>query len=203
LLYFGGISEPARNLCAKHCDVFLMWPEREEDLYTTMQDLSRRAAEYGRKIDFGLRIHLIVRKTEQEARDAATRLMSRFDPAKGAEIRARSQDNKSAGVARQDALRVASKDDYIEPHIWSGIGRGRSGCGSAIVGTPEQVLNKLQRYIAMGIRAFVFSGYPHKDEAEIFARDVLPHLKTVKLSVAQGRVPVTTPETPLTTAPRR
>jgi len=203
LLYFGGISEPARNLCAKHCDVFLMWPEREEDLYTTMQDLSRRAAEYGRKIDFGLRIHLIVRKTEQEARDAATRLMSRFDPAKGAEIRARSQDNKSAGVARQDALRVASKDDYIEPHIWSGIGRGRSGCGSAIVGTPEQVLNKLQRYIAMGIRAFVFSGYPHKDEAEIFARDVLPHLKTVKLSVAQGRVPVTTPETTLTTAPRR
>ncbi|HTB83440.1 MAG TPA: LLM class flavin-dependent oxidoreductase [Candidatus Sulfotelmatobacter sp.] len=203
LLYFGGISDPARDLCAKHCDVFLMWPEPEENLLATMQDLSKRAEAYGRKIDFGLRIHMIVRETEQEARDAATRLMSQFDPVKGAEIRARSQDTKSAGVQRQDALRAQSKDDYIEPYVWSGIGRGRSGCGSALVGTPEQILNKLQRYIDMGIRAFIFSGYPHKDEAELVARHILPHLKTTKLSVAQGRVPATTPVTPLTTAPRR
>ncbi|HVU08967.1 MAG TPA: LLM class flavin-dependent oxidoreductase [Verrucomicrobiae bacterium] len=202
LLYFGGISDPAKDLCAKHCDVFLMWPEPEENLYATMTDLSQRAAAYGRKIDFGLRIHVIVRETEQAARDAATRLMSKFDATKGAEIRARSQDNKSAGVLRQDELRAKSKDDYIEPHVWSGIGRGRSGCGSALVGTPEQILNKLQRYIAMGIRAFIFSGYPHKEEAELFARHVLPSLKTTKLSVAQGRVPATTPITPLTTAPR-
>ena len=202
LLYFGGISDPAKDLCAKHCDVFLMWPEPEENLFATMTDLSQRAAAYGCKIDFGLRIHVIVRETEQEARDAATRLMSKFDAARGAEIRARSQDSKSAGVLRQDELRAKSKDDYIEPHVWSGIGRGRSGCGSALVGTPEQILEKLQRYIAMGIRAFIFSGYPHKDEAELFARLVLPKLKTTKLSIAQGRIPATTPTTPLTTAPR-
>jgi len=202
LLYFGGISDPAKDLCAKHCDVFLMWPEPEGNLAATMAELSHRAAAYGRKIDFGLRIHVIVRETEAEARAAAQRLVSKLDPAKGAELRARSQDSQSAGVQRQDALRAQSKDDYIEEHVWSGIGRGRSGCGSALVGTPEQILKKIQRYIAMGIRAFIFSGYPHKPECELFAHHVLPALNTCKLPVVQGRVPATTPATPLTTAPR-
>ena len=202
LLYFGGISEPARDLCAKHCDVFLMWPEREGDLAATMADLSRRAATYGRTIDFGLRIHVIVRETEAAAREYATGLVSRLDAAKGAELRARAQDSKSAGVLRQDALRASSKDDYIEALVWSGIGRGRSGCGSALVGTPDQILEKLHRYITMGIRAFIFSGYPHKRECELFAASVLPRLKRCKLPVIQCRVPTDIPATPLTTAPR-
>ncbi|HYR59521.1 MAG TPA: LLM class flavin-dependent oxidoreductase, partial [Chthoniobacteraceae bacterium] len=167
LLYFGGISEPAKDLCAKHCDVFLMWPETEERLAATMAELSERAASYGRKIDFGLRIHMIVRETEAEARSDAQRLVSKLDAKIGAEIKARAQDSKSAGVLRQDELRAQSKDDYIEERVWSGIGRARSGCGSALVGSPEQILKKLQRYIAMGIRAFIFSGYPHKDECEL------------------------------------
>jgi alkanesulfonate monooxygenase len=145
---------------------------------------------------------MIVRETEQEARDYAKRLLSKLDPAKGQEIRARSQDNQSAGVLRQDALRAQSKDDYIEEHVWSGIGRARSGCGSALVGSPEQILKKIQRYIAMGIRAFIFSGYPHQPECELFARHILPSLKTCKLPVIQGRVPALTPVTPLTTATR-
>lgn len=203
LLYFGGISEPAKDLCAKHCDVFLMWPETEERLAATMSELSQRADAYGRKIDFGLRIHMIVRETEKEARRHAEKLVSKLDREKGAEIKARSQDSQSAGVLRQDELRAQSKDDYIEEHVWSGIGRARSGCGSAVVGSPDQVLKKLQRYIAMGIRAFIFSGYPHKEECELFARYVLPSLKTCKLPVVQGRVSEATPVTPLTTAPRR
>ncbi len=202
LLYFGGISNPAKDLCAKHCDVFLMWPEPENHLAATMAELSTRAAAYGRKIDFGLRIHVIVRETEQEAQDFAKRLISKLDAAKGAEIKARSQDSKSAGVLRQDELRAQSKDDYIEEHLWSGIGRARSGCGSALVGSPKQILQKIQRYIEMGIRSFIFSGYPHKPECELFARYVLPSLKTCKLPVVQGRVPATIPVTPLTTGPR-
>ena len=203
LLYFGGISEPAKDLCAKHCDVFLMWPETEERLAATMAELSQRATAYGRKIDFGLRIHMIVRETEAEARAHADKLMSKLDAARGAEIKARAQDSQSAGVLRQDALRAQSKDDYIEEHVWSGIGRARSGCGSALVGSPEQILRKLQRYIAMGIRAFIFSGYPHKEECELFARLVLPSLTTCKLAEVQGRVTAAPPVTPLTTGPRR
>ncbi|EEF62520.1 LLM class flavin-dependent oxidoreductase [Pedosphaera parvula] len=203
LLYFGGISELAKTLCAKHCDVFLMWPETEDRLAATMAELSQRADAFGRKIDFGLRIHMVVRETEKEAREYADRLLSKLDAVKGAEIKARSQDSKSAGVLRQDELRAQAKDDYIEEHVWSGVGRARSGCGSALVGSPDQILKKIQRYIDMGIRAFIFSGYPHKQECELFAKYVLPSLKTCKLPVVQGRVPAQTPVTPLTTGIRR
>lgn len=203
LLYFGGISEPAQELCAKHCDVFLMWPETEERLQATMEGMSARAAAHGRKLDFGLRIHVIVRETEDEARAWANRMMSKLDAAKGLEIKQRSMDHASAGVKRQDELREqADENDFIEPQVWSGIGRARSGCASALVGDPDQVVAKLERYIDMGMRAFIFSGYPHLDECRLFAEHVLPRLKTTKLNVAQGRFRVGEPVTPLTTAAR-
>ena len=201
LLYFGGISPDAVQLCSDHCDVFLMWPETEQQLSETMHRVSGLAADADRDLDFGLRIHVVVRETEEEAREAAEQLVSRLDAATGAEIKARAQDNKSAGVLRQDDLREKSEDDYIEEHVWSGIGRARSGCGSAIVGNPDQVYEKLQRYIAMGIRAFILSGYPHHEECDLFAKYVLPRLRTCKLNVVQGRN-ISAPVTPLTTGSR-
>jgi len=203
LLYFGGISPAALELAAKHCDVYLMWPETEQMMAQTIRSLSEQAAFHGRTIDFGLRIHLIVRETEAEARAAADRLISRLDPEKGREIKNRSLHNASAGTTRQDQLRAASKDLYIEPNVWSGIGLARSGCGSAIVGDPDQVYAKLQRYIDIGFRSFIFSGYPHIQEAERFARWVLPRLETCRFAEVQGRLPKVEPVTPLTTAPRR
>ncbi|MEZ5385954.1 MAG: LLM class flavin-dependent oxidoreductase [Prosthecobacter sp.] len=201
MLYFGGISPAAQDLCAKHCDVFLMWPETEDRIAETMKGMSEKAAAYGREIDFGFRGHVIVRETEAEARAAADRLISKLDASKGAEIKARSQDSKSFGVQRQDELRAQAKDLYIEDHLWSGVGLARSGCGSAIVGDPDQVLAKLNRYMDMGIRAFVLSGYPHLDECDLFAKYVLPKLPTCRLNELQGRR-VPDPVTPLTTAPR-
>ena len=203
LLYFGGISPLAQELCAKHCDVFLMWPETEERLAATMHGMSALAAKHGRVIDYGLRIHVIVRETEAEAKAAAKRLISRLDLEKGREIKERSMDAKSAGVLRQDELRArADADLFIEPHVWSGIGLARSGCGSALVGDPDQVLAKLNRYMDMGMRAFIFSGYPHSDECDLFAQHVLPRLPTCRLNELQQRK-VAHPATPLTTAPRR
>ena len=203
LLYFGGISPDAVELCAKHCDVFLMWPETSENLAATMARVSSLAQKHGRTLDFGLRIHMIVRETEAEARKHAQKLVSQLDDARGAEIKARAQDSQSAGVLRQDALRAASQDDYIEDLVWSGIGRARSGCGSALVGDPDQIVAKINHYIDLGIRAFIFSGYPHKEECELFARHVLPRLKTCKFNETQNRRPTGTPVTPLTTAPRK
>jgi alkanesulfonate monooxygenase len=200
LLYFGGISPGSREVCAKYCDVFLMWPEPEENIYETMQDMSRRAAAYNRKIDFGLRIHVIVRETEEEARQYTKTLMSKFDVQAGEALKNRTQDARSAGVLRQDELRKqADADDFVEPMLWMGIGRARSGCGGAIVGTPEQILAKMHRYMDMGIRSFILSGYPLIEECELFGKHVLPHLPNVKLSVEQGRTPQQTPVTPLTT----
>ena len=202
LMYFGGISPAAQDLCAKHCDVFLMWPETEDRIAETMRTMSEKAAAYGRQIDFGFRAHVIVRETESEARAAADRLISKLDAAKGAEIKARSQDSQSAGVKRQDELRAQSTDLYIEDHLWSGIGLARSGCASAIVGDPDQVLDKLNRYMDLGMRAFILSGYPHLDECDLFAKYVLPKLPTCCLNELQGRR-VPDPVTPLTTAERK
>lgn len=198
LLYFGGYSPPAVDLCAEHCDVYLMWPETEERLLQLMQNMSDKAAGYGRTVDFGLRIHVIVRETEEEARAAAGKLMYYVDDEKGKEIRERALDAHSYGVSRQAEMRkLASDDGFAEPNLWTGIGRARSGCGGAIVGNPDQVLAKIQRYMDMGIRAFIFSGYPHASECKLFANYVLPKLKTFSMPEVQGRKPVITPATPL------
>jgi alkanesulfonate monooxygenase len=200
LLYFGGIAPEAREICAKYCDVFLMWPEPEESLYATMQDVSERALRHERKIDFGLRIHVVVRETAAEARAWARRMMSRFDAEQGAALKNRTQDAQSLGVKRQDAFRESADDQgYLEEILWTDIGRARSGCGAALVGSPEQILRQIQRYMDMGIRAFIFSGYPLKEESEYFARLVLPHLPNVRLGDHQGRRPQNIPVTPLTT----
>jgi alkanesulfonate monooxygenase len=199
LLYFGGISPGSKAICAKYCDVFLMWPEPEENIYATMQDMSAQAATHGRTMDFGLRIHVIVRETEAEALDYTRQLMSKFDAEMGAKLKNRTQDAQSAGVKRQDELREkADADDFVEPMLWMGIGRARSGCGGALVGTPDQISQKINRYMDMGIRSFIFSGYPLIEECKLFGKYVLPHLPNVKLSVEQGRTPTKTPATPLT-----
>ena len=204
LLYFGGYSPSAVDLCAEHCDVYLMWPETEEKLQGLMQNMSTKAAEYGRKVDFGLRVHMIVRETEAEAKAAARRLMSFIDDEKGKEIRERALDAKSYGVSRQSETRKsADEDGFVEPHLWTGIGRARSGCGGAIVGNPEQVLEKINRYMDMGIRAFIFSGYPHADECKLFAKHVLPQIKTFSMPEVQQRRPITAPRTPLAAGERK
>jgi len=199
LLYFGGISPGSQEICAKHCDVFLMWPEPEASIYATMKQMSLKAAAQDRKMDFGLRVHVIVRETEEEARVYAKYLMSKFDQKTGEKLKNRTQDAKSAGVLRQDALREeADDDDFIEPLLWGGIGRARSGCGAALVGNPAQIVEKLNRYMDMGIRSFILSGYPLIEECKYFGELVLPHLETCKLNEVQGRLPKGTPETPLT-----
>ena len=203
LLYFGGYSPDGKDLCAEHCDVYLMWPDTEENLRGHMEDLTARAAKYGRKLDYGLRVHMIVRETEAEARAAANRLVSKLDDQFGSEIRNRALDAKTYGVALQAEARAKADDDgYAEPHLWTGIGRARSGCGMALVGNPDQILAKIKRYMDMGIRAFIFSGYPHLDECQRFAQYVLPQLETISMPIAQGRQPAHTPATPLGTGQR-
>ncbi|MES1160388.1 MAG: LLM class flavin-dependent oxidoreductase [Bacteroidota bacterium] len=205
LLYFGGTSDGARDVCARYCDMFLMWPETEESMYETMKDLSARAAAYGRTLDFGLRIHIVPRETETQAKAYVKKLMSKFDEQRGLEIRSRSEDSRSLGVIRQDRLRdeLADKEGYIEPLLWTGIGKVFSGCGGALVGDPDQILAKLNRYMDMGFRSFIFSGFPLIEEANEFARLILHRLPNVSMAALQGRTPTTEPVTPLTTAPLR
>jgi len=204
LLYFGGYSPDALELCGQHCDVYLMWPEPKDQLAQRMKDVHQVAERYGRTLDYGLRVHMIVRDTEAEAREYAEHLVSKLDDELGQLIRERALDSGSLGVSHQAKAReLADKFGYIEPHLWTGIGRARSGCGAALVGSADQVLSEIEAYQEMGIRAFIFSGYPHMDECEHFGRLVMPELKTCSLPQEYGRVPATVPATPLGTGERR
>ena len=203
MVYFGGYSPSALELCAEHCDVYLMWPETEDNLKSLMENLSDKAAKFNREIDFGLRVHVVVRETEEEAREYANSIISKLEIEKGTEIRERALDSKSLGVSRQKKMRdLSKKDGYIEPNLWTGIGKGRSGCGAAIVGNPDQIINKLNKYMKMGIRSFILSGYPHKEECKIFAKLVLPKLKTISLLQEQNKMPINEPLTPLAAGTR-
>ena len=198
LLYFGGYSPDGVDLFAEHGSFYLMWPETEKKLQELMNNMTNKALEYDRAVQFGLRVHVIVRETEQEAREYAKNLLSKLDLDLGKDIKNRAQDAASLGVARQAMLREeADNQHYVEPHLWTGIGLARSGCGAAIVGDPDQVLAKLERYMEMGIRSFILSGYPHQQECELFAKHVLPRLKTVSFPEVLGRRPNKTPNSPL------
>jgi len=198
LLYFGGYSPDGVDLCAEHCDVYLMWPDTEDKISTLISNMKAKALGYNRTVQFGLRVHVIVRETEAEARKYASKLISNLDYNLGNDIRDRAQDSKSLGVSMQSELRSKSdKDFYVESNLWTGIGLARSGCGAAIVGDPDQVYNKLKRYMNLGIRSFILSGYPHHNECELFAKYVLPRFNNIHFSKAFNRVPKSIPNTPL------
>ncbi len=176
--YFGGLSEHARQVAAQEADVFLMWPDTMPAVEAILTDMRARAARYGRRLRFGYRAHVIVRATEMEARAAARRLVSRLDDATGQRLRSTSQHPTSVGQLRQGELRdLADDEGFVEPNLWTGIGRARSGAGAAIVGDPDQVLAKLRGYADIGMEAFILSGYPNRTEGDLFARHVLPRLE--------------------------
>ncbi|RCL80434.1 MAG: LLM class flavin-dependent oxidoreductase [SAR116 cluster bacterium] len=203
LLYFGGYSPSALALCAEFCDVYLMWPETKEILAQRMKAVSSLAEQHNRTLDYGLRVHVIVRDTEQEAREYAEELVSKLDDGKGSSIRDRALDSTSLGVAHQAKNReIADGFGYIEPHLWTGVGRARSGCGAALVGSTDQILSELESYRKMGIRAFILSGYPHMDECVSFGSKIMGQLETCSLPHIYGRVPDTPPLTPLAAGER-
>lgn len=178
LLYFGGLSNEAREAAAIGCDVYLMWPDTMDKVKETIADLKERAARHGRTLRFGYRAHVIVRESESEARAYADRLLSKLDAQAGDAIRNKSLDAKNYGVQRQAELRGASDGEgFVEDNLWTGVGRARSGCGAAIVGDPDQVLTKLEAYREAGMDAFILSGYPHIAECDLFARHVLPRIE--------------------------
>ena len=204
LLYFGGYSPDGVDLCAEYCDVYLMWPDTEENIIELVNNMKQKASLFERTVQFGLRVHVIVRETEKQAIEDAEKLISKLDLELGKEIKNRAQDSKSLGVSRQSNLRDKSNKDYFaEPHLWTGIGLARSGCGAAIVGDPDQVYNKMKRYMDMGISSFILSGYPNEKECKLFAKYVLPKFKNIHLPEIFGRVPKKEPNSPLARGPRK
>ena len=168
-----------------------------------MKVMSDKANDYGRKVDFGLWVHLIVRETEEEANQWTQHLVSELNDDTSSEIRIRVQDAKSLGVSLQSSLRHRSDTSgFAEALLLTGIWRAKSGYGAALVGTPEQIIERIHEYEVMGFRSFIFSGYPHLEECQIFGEKIPPYLTTVSLPNEQGKIPLTQPPTPLATATR-
>ncbi|PIF27689.1 alkanesulfonate monooxygenase [Acidovorax sp. 56] len=176
-LYFGGSSPAAHDLAAEQVELYISWGERPEDVAAKFADIRARAAAKGRTVRFGVRLHVIVRETEQEAWAAADRLISELDDDTVARAQAALARLDSEGQQRMSALHGGKRDKLeISPNLWAGVGLVRGGAGTALVGNPQQVADRLKEYAALGADTFVLSGYPHLEEAYRFAELVFPLL---------------------------
>ena len=180
-VYFGGSSSAAHDLAAEQVDVYLTWGEPPAEVAKKIADVRERAAKHGRTVKFGIRLHVIVRETDDEAWRAAESLISRLDDdtvirAQAAFARMDSEGQRRMAALHAGGKRRARADLEISPNLWAGVGLVRGGAGTALVGDAQTVADRIEEYAALGIDTFVFSGYPHLEEAYRFAELVFPLL---------------------------
>ena len=182
-VFFGGSSGPAHELAAAQVDTYLTWGEPPAEVQKKLADVRERAAAHGRRLRYGIRLHVIVRETEDEAWRAAGELLSELDEATVAAAQARFKSMDSVGQRRMAELHGGqfNKADVrqgleISPNLWAGVGLVRGGAGTALVGSPQQVADRIREYADLGLEYFILSGYPHLDEAHRFAELVFPLL---------------------------
>jgi alkanesulfonate monooxygenase len=177
-IYFGGSSDIALTIGAKHADVYLTWGETPEQVEEKIADVSKRAAEFGRSPRFGIRLHVISRDTSEHAWAEAQHLLDAMDPREIERIQLGLATSGSVGQQRMRALHGGSKNNLeIYPNLWAGVGLVRGGAGTALVGSHAEVAERIREYYRLGISEFVLSGYPHLEEAYWFGEGVLPILE--------------------------
>ncbi len=176
-LYFGGSSAAANDVAAKTIDKYLTWGEPPAAVAEKLGVVRALAEAQGRDVSFGIRLHVIVRETNEEAWAAADRLISHLDDETIAAAQKVYARMDSVGQQRMAALHGGRRDKLeVSPNLWAGVGLVRGGAGTALVGDPETVAARIREYMAIGIDTFILSGYPHLEEAYRFAELVFPLL---------------------------
>jgi alkanesulfonate monooxygenase len=180
-LFFGGSSEAAHELAAEKVDLYITWGETPQAVAQKIADVRKRAAKFGRTVRVGLRVHVIVRETDEEAWQAAEQLISKLDEETIAKAQSTLTKLDSEGQRRMSALHKGGKartraELEVSPNLWAGVGLVRGGAGTALVGDPQTVAARLQEYADLGVDTFVLSGYPHLEESYRFAELVFPLL---------------------------
>ena len=176
-LYFGGSSAAAKRVAAKHVDLYLTWGEPPAQVAEKIAEVRRLAAEQGRTLRFGIRLHVIVRETESEAWDAANQLIKYLDNETIASAQTALSRGDSEGQRRMMQLHQGRRDNLeISPNLWAGVGLVRGGAGTALVGDPDTVAARMLEYAELGIDTFILSGYPHLEEAYRVAELLFPRL---------------------------
>ena len=180
-IYFGGASPAAERVAAKHADVYLTWGETPPMLVPRLASLRARAAEHGRKLRFGIRLHLISRDTEAEAWREAERLLESIPDGAVEEAQRQFAISESVGQSRMVSLHRGKLGDVRElevyPNLWAGVGLVRGGAGTAVIGSHSQVAARIAEYEALGVDTFIFSAYPNLEEAVRVGEDLLPLLR--------------------------
>ncbi|GGG56130.1 FMNH2-dependent alkanesulfonate monooxygenase [Paenibacillus radicis (ex Gao et al. 2016)] len=178
-VYFGGSSPAAIGVAAKHADCYLTWGEPLEQVRQKIAHVKEQAKAAGRTVTFGIRLHIIVRETAEEAWAAADRLIRHLDDetiAKAQQVYARMD---SHGQQRMTATHNGSRSGLeIAPNLWAGIGLVRGGAGTALVGDADTVAERINEYRELGIDTFILSGYPHLEESYRVAELLFPKLRT-------------------------
>lgn len=181
-LYIGGSSAGAGPVTARHIDVYLTWGEPTPAVAEKIANIRRHAAETGRQVRFGIRLHVITRDTAAAAWTEAERLLKAIDPETIKSVQAGLARSEGEGQKRMLALHKGSIANLeIEPNLWAGFGLVRGGAGTALVGSHVEIAEKIKAYHALGIEEFVLSGVPHLEEAYWFAEGVLPLLRKAGL----------------------
>ncbi|KOP22799.1 alkanesulfonate monooxygenase [Hapalosiphon sp. MRB220] len=176
-LWFGGSSPIAQEIAAKHVDVYLTWGEPPEQVAQKIASVRRLVEAQGRTLRFGIRLHVIVRETESQAWDAANNLIRYVDEDAIAKAQQAYARMDSEGQRRMTTLHNGSREALeISPNLWAGIGLVRGGAGTALVGDPDTVAQRMLEYQKLGIDTFIFSGYPHLEEAYRVAELLFPRL---------------------------
>jgi alkanesulfonate monooxygenase len=188
-LYFGGSSDAGQDVAAEHCDVYLSWGEPPEAVAAKISDARRRAAALDRALSFGIRLHVIVRETAEQAWKDADALIQHVDDAAIAFAQHTFSRFDSVGQQRMSQLHKGRRDRLeVSPNLWAGVGLVRGGAGTALVGDPRQVAARMREYMAIGIDRFILSGYPHLEECYRFAELVFP-LLPLKATTGTNRGP--------------
>jgi alkanesulfonate monooxygenase len=181
-IYFGGSSPAAGPVAARHTDVYLTWGEPPEQVAEKVAWIRGLAEEQGRHVRFGIRLHTISRDSSAEAWRHAQWLVDQLDPDEVAGAQKTLQQTQSVGQQRMSALRsgtgTSRQELEVAPNLWAGVGLVRGGAGTALVGSHEEVADRIEEYAAVGIEEFILSGYPHLEEAHWVAEGVMPVLRS-------------------------
>ncbi|GAC67301.1 LLM class flavin-dependent oxidoreductase [Gordonia soli] len=177
-IYFGGSSPAAIGVAARHADVYLTWGEPPESVAEKLDRVRKAAADAGRELRFGIRLHTIARENSEDAWAEAQRLLAQISPEEIERSQAGLAQSASEGQQRMVALHQGATDRLeIHPNLWAGVGLVRGGAGTAMVGSYSEIADLVESYQAVGIEEFVLSGYPHLEEAYWFGEGVLPELR--------------------------